>query len=123
MSNDYIEIGCSPYDEDKCVQVSDKVDYRAAMRHECEVFCRQLQRVYNPQHCQLAIKSFPHDFGSYLSVVASYDDENEAAVDEAFAMEAGCAKWDDEAFKELWASEVYKKYIAEYAIAKSEKGE
>jgi hypothetical protein len=95
---DYINIGCTPYEED-CVQVSSG-DYLPRMRKETRVFLGQLERTF--PYVRFSIKSFPHDFGSYLEVVAWFDDEDEEETRSAYNVEASMpARWDEIAIKEL----------------------
>jgi len=74
------------------------------MRKECEIFLRQLRRVFGepPEGAGLSIKSNPHDFGTYLEVVCWFDTGVEASVEYAFNMEKNTPEyWDDEAKEEL----------------------
>ena len=87
---DYISLGSTPCDE-RCVQVS-KDSYLQEMRKECTIYVDQLRRRF-PQ-VLFGIKSFPHDFGSYLEAVAYFDDENSAEA--AFEVEANIPQnWDE----------------------------
>ncbi len=55
-----------------------------------------------PQGAELRIRSNPHDFGSYLSVVCSFDPSDEVATGYAYRCEAeGPTEWDEEARREL----------------------
>jgi len=85
MMIDYISIGCSPYDED-CAQVG-SAGFRERASIEMNVYIDQLHRMF-PQiedsDLTLAIKWFPHDFGSYGEVVVKYSDAN--PDDEALAL-------------------------------------
>ncbi len=77
---DYINIGSVPLDE-PCVQVGvDKYRYKATK--ECERFIKDLKKLFGnpPPKAELAIKEFPHDFGTYLDVVCYYDDEDEEST-------------------------------------------
>ena len=94
---DYINIGSSPSGED-CAQVgSDDYTHRASV--ECRIFADQLDRSFPDiakNGCSLAIKSFPHDFGSYKEVVIYFDDENEASESYAIHIENNTPEfWDD----------------------------
>lgn len=99
------------------VQVTDKVDYIDAMKHECRVYIKQLERVYGAEAAgvRLAISSNSHDFGTYYDVVAKFDEDDETATAKAFEMEAGCEDWDEEAEKELRTSPAWVKWNAEWA--------
>jgi hypothetical protein len=100
---DYINIGSAPWSEE-CAQVGTD-DYPERSRRECVAFLHQIRRIVGPEPpgAVLVIKSFPHDFGSYREVCCRYSDENEAAMDYAFACEGhrGLDQWDDQARQEL----------------------
>jgi len=99
---DYINIGSSPCDE-HCVQVG-AADYHDKARAECIAFKHQIIRACGepPEGARLAVKSFPHDFGSYLEVVVYFEEDNRKAIDYAFNLESNSpANWDDEAKVEL----------------------
>lgn len=102
MARDYINIGPSPCGED-CAQLgSDNYGERA--RRECNAFREQLRRQFGPEpgSARLAVKSFPHDFGSYYEVVCYYDDSDETGMDYAFRLESETPEnWDDIARAEL----------------------
>ncbi len=73
-------------------------------RRECRAYINQLRRVFGPEPdgASLSVKSNPHDFGSYLSVVCYYHPEVEATADYAFHCERESPKtWDAEALTEL----------------------
>jgi hypothetical protein len=92
----------APYEE-SCAQVG-RDDYWERARRECRAFINQLRRVFGPEPegARLSIKSNPHDFGTYLSVICSYESDNETAVDYAFRCEGeGPGEWDEEAKREL----------------------
>lgn len=93
---DYVDVGPAPADED-CVQVGD-IDYNSKARSECERFLNLIRKKLGaePEGARLSIKSFPHEFGSYMEVVCYYDDENLEAVDYAFRCESDAPeKWED----------------------------
>ena len=85
---DYLSIGSSPAEED-CAQVGTD-NYREIARKECKAYIDQIRRQLGdePEGAFLAIKSFPHDFGSYLEVVCFFDDNNEIASNYAFKCES-----------------------------------
>ena len=87
MARDYISIGPTPAAED-CQQVGPTYDHTAA-RAECRRFLELIRETVGPEPigARLAVKSNPHDFGSYLEVVCYYDDENETATKYAFRCE------------------------------------
>lgn len=84
---EYVSIGPAPYEE-QCIQVGDP-DYRKRAMTECLHFVKAIRRVCGepPEGASLGVKSFPHDYGSYLEVVAYYDDTNEKAAEYAFMVE------------------------------------
>jgi hypothetical protein len=103
---DYVSIGSSPCNE-SCAQVGTD-GYTEKAKKECRAFQNQLERHFKnfPDGCFLSIKSFPHDFGSYLEVIVRYDENDEAAANFAYDIENNCPEnWDDEAKKELGIGE------------------
>lgn len=104
MARDYITIGSSPASED-CAQLG-SADYHERSRKEMKAFINQIRREFGPEPdgARLAIKSFPHDFGTYSEVVCYYDDTNEAAMDYAFKTECPSEYWDNQAKVELMPS-------------------
>lgn len=84
---DYIEIGSSPVEED-CLQVGHATSQE--MKEECKRFLDLIRKVVGPEvgTARLAIKSNPHDFGTYYEVVCYYDDEDEVGMDYAFKCES-----------------------------------
>ena len=97
MVRELMEIGSAPYDEE-CVQVDPKVDYLPAMRAECRRFLEAIRAKlgHEPSGARLAIKSNPHDFGEYLSVVCHYDDRDQEAQAYAFRCESNAPRtWTD----------------------------
>ncbi len=50
---------------------------------------------------RLSIRSNPHDFGTYLSVVCYFDHRKQTSIDYAFRCETGPHFWDEEAQREL----------------------
>ena len=102
MERDYIDIGCTPHDE-QCAQVGQD-NYPEQSRKECRAFANQLVRLFGepPEGASLVIKSFPHEFGSYREVVCWFEVDNEEARTYAFKLESEApANWDEEAKKEL----------------------
>lgn len=84
---DYVNIGITPSGED-CVQVSKTENYMPAMRKQAERFKSLLEKAFPPKgRGSLSIKSFPHDFGGYLEVVANFDDTDEESQKWAFDLE------------------------------------
>ena len=87
MSRDYLTLGPTPCDED-CAQVGSE-NYYSRAREECRRYLDLLRKLFGqePKGAQLAIKSFPHDFGSYHEVVIWYDDQFPESIEYAFQME------------------------------------
>ena len=85
---DYIILGSTPIAEN-CVQVSNTHEYLDSMKAECKRFKAGLEKKFQPPDgAFLKIKSFPHDFGSYLEVVVMFDDNNEEATTYAYDLES-----------------------------------
>lgn len=82
---DFINIGSTPFEED-CAQVGSD-NYEQVSRIECNRYRDLLKELYPAGNFK--VKSFPHDFGSYLEVVAYYDedDENQDAIHAAYEAE------------------------------------
>lgn len=92
---DYINIGPVPPEED-CAQVG-SADYPHRARIECQKYIELLRKHLGdePAGARLKIKSFSHDFGSYLEVVCEYDESRSDAVDYAFKCESnGPMTWE-----------------------------
>jgi hypothetical protein len=92
---DYIDLGSAPWDE-PCVQVNPKEDYLPPMREECKRYIEALRKTVGeePPGARLAIRTNPHDFGTYLSVVCYFDDNDEESYEYALRCEGdGPAKW------------------------------
>ena len=92
---DYVNLGSSPIEED-CVQVSSEHEYLQAMKAECQRYKEMLEKRFPWAVGMLKIKTFPHDFGSYMEICAVFDDQNESQTALAFFMEDNCPmRWDD----------------------------
>jgi len=103
---DHIDIGPSPPGE-PCAQLGTD-DYYPRARRECRAYIHQLRRTLGPEPdaARLAVRSNPHDFGTYLSVVCYFDPEIPGAVEYALKCESeGPEQWDDEARRELAGGE------------------
>jgi len=101
---DELTISCTPLDE-PCVQVGSDL-YGKWARKECRAFLNQCYRLldatFPETHVTLRIVSFPHDFGTYMEVVARYSEDNEEAVEQAYWLESHTpGEWDEDAKKEL----------------------
>lgn len=93
---DYLVIGSSPFDE-PCVQVGDP-NYHVLSRQECGRFIDLIRKKLGPEPvgAQLAIKGFPHDFGTYHEVVCYYHDDNRESFDYALRCENEApSKWEE----------------------------
>ena len=99
---DYTSIGCSPVHE-SCAQLNTD-DYTERARRECRALIRQLIRMYGepPPGARLAIKSCPHDLGTYYEVVCYFDPADADALDYAYRCEDGLPEhWDEAASEQL----------------------
>ena len=99
----YETFGPTPAGE-PCQQVGmPTYDHQRAMQ-ECRAFRKQLIRQFGepPFGAMLKVKSFPHDFGSYMEVCGVFDENEEEAVEYVYNIEAHLPEnWDAEAKKEL----------------------
>ena len=92
---DYVSIGSSP-GEEECAQVGTP-DYRDRAGIECRRFLDLIRKRLGPEPlgAELKVKSFPHDFGSYLEVVCEFSEEDEDAKSYAYRCEAEApTKWE-----------------------------
>jgi hypothetical protein len=99
---DWIDVGSAPATE-PCAQVG-RDGYYGQARRECQAYVALLRRTLGPEPlgARLTVRSNPHDFGSYLSVVCEYDAEHPEAIDYAFRCESdGPREWDERARQEL----------------------
>lgn len=99
---DYIDIAECPIAE-PCAQLGDP-DYYIKAKKECEQFIYQLRRQFGKEvgSARLKIKHNPHDFGTYLSVICEYNDENKEEIEYAFKLESETPEyWDERAKVEL----------------------
>jgi hypothetical protein len=96
MRTDYINIGPAPSGE-MPIQVGAD-NYSELSRAECKRFIKLICKIHGdpPEGAKLIIKSFPHDFGSYLEVCAQYEEGNQKATDYAFLCESETPEyWSD----------------------------
>jgi hypothetical protein len=102
---DFVDLGGTTPPMEECAQVgSREYDYYDRARKECRAYINQLRRVVGaePEGARFSIKSHPHDFGNYLTVVVYFDSDNEAARQYAIRCDEGTPKeWDDAAKQEL----------------------
>ncbi len=99
---DSLDLSCVPFDE-PCAQVGNPGYHENSVK-ECRAYIGQLRRMFGPEPegCKLKMKSNPHDFGSYLSVVCVYDTDNPVHIEYAYGIDAnGPANWDELAKIEL----------------------
>lgn len=93
---EYIEYGPVPAEE-SCAQVGEE-DYDGRARAECLAYIALIRQTcgVEPEGAQLAVKSFPHDFGSYKEVVCYYDEAYPDSVDYAWGIEKNLPiRWTD----------------------------
>lgn len=87
MAKDYISIGCTPAAEE-CVQVSKTEYYLDKMLVECDRYKTLLQTIFaDCTKVTIAVKTFPHDFGTYAEVVVKFDDNDPEAIAQAIHIE------------------------------------
>jgi len=102
---DFIDLGITTPPEEDCAQVGSKsYDYYERARREARAFINQLRRLLGPEppNARLGMKSHPHDFGSYLTVVCHYDVEDPLAAAYAEGCDIECpTEWDERARIEL----------------------
>jgi hypothetical protein len=99
---DYMTIGSSPIEE-RCAQVGQD-NYDQCAKVECRIFIEQLKRQFGlpPGTARLAVKGFPHDFGTYYEVVVWYLPDNEEEANYAFKLEGETPGiWDDTSQKAI----------------------
>jgi hypothetical protein len=93
---DYIELGCTPCEED-CLQVG--TNEFGHIRKQVMIWERQLQRVFPESVCNIGIRTFPHEFGDYCEAVVYFMDDYEEA--HGWDIESSLPEhWDDEAREE-----------------------
>ena len=97
---DYLTIGTVPTDED-CTGNEPTGAYVTAQRRESALFAMQIRRHYpEPDEGYVTVKRFPHEFGGYYEACVVFDDEDEAATNWAFQVEADplgvLRQWDEE---------------------------
>ena len=93
---DEMDIGAAPSFED-CVQVGTD-DYMERSRAESLRYIEAIKKKLGepPPGARLKLKYNPHDFGTYISVVCSYDDGNPEGIAYAMLCESdGPKDWND----------------------------
>lgn len=97
----YLTLGPCPAEE-RCAQVGED-DYEIRAFEECKRYRDLIRKVLGnePQGAQLAIKSFPHDFGRYVELVVYFEDTDQKAVEYAYLCESKAPTiWLDEDIQE-----------------------
>lgn len=100
---DYMDFDCVPCEE-KCESVGMPGYDPMKARAECRAYLRQILRIFGepPDGCQLVVKSNPHEFGDYLTVVAKFGSSDKRALRWALRVERNLrSRWDGEACNEL----------------------
>ena len=102
---DIVDLGVTAPAMEDCAQVGSKsYDYYQRARREGRALIHQLRRLLGnePEGASLGIKSHPHDFSEYLTVVVNFDTQDRASVDYAWRCEEKCPdEWDEQARHEL----------------------
>jgi hypothetical protein len=85
---DYINIGPCPAAEN-CVQIGDP-DYYIKAKAECQRYIELIRCTLGPEPAgaRLAIRRFPHDFGTYMEVVCYFDSDRPKSEEYAFKCES-----------------------------------
>src|SRR2546429_4004133 len=106
---EYIDLGATTPPMEDCAQVgSREYDYYDRARKEARAYINQLRRVFGeePDGARFSIKSHPHDFGNYLTVVVHFESNNAAAHEYAIRCDDGTPQeWDEQAKQELQQTE------------------
>lgn len=93
-----LDLGCGPGDETVAQVGSD--NYTKQAKKECRVYIQQLKRVYGDhEDLSLVIRSNPHDYGAYYSVVGKAS--SESAIKLLRRMENSFPNWDLESMEAL----------------------
>jgi hypothetical protein len=91
---DELDIGSGPCMEE-CAQVG-REGYREQAVAECRAYIAAIKKKLGepPDGCTLVVKANPHDFGTYYSVVARFEDRK--GFDYALRAESEAPKtWDE----------------------------
>lgn len=85
--NGFLCLGSSP-PEENCAKVG-QPEYAKQVRQECRRYIEIIRKFVGkePVNCELKIKSFPHDFGTYYEVVCCFEETDEIAMTYAFKCE------------------------------------
>ena len=102
---EHVDLGGTTPPEESCAQVgSREYDYLDRARGEARAYIGLLRRTFGdePDGTRLGVKSHPHDFGTYLTVVCFFDPLIPQAVGYASRCESeGPREWDEQARREL----------------------
>lgn len=80
---EHIDLGGTTPPEETCAQVGSRDhEYHDQARKEARAYVSLLRRLLGgePNGARLSLKSHPHDFGTYLTVVCFFDPDNHAAA-------------------------------------------
>jgi len=101
----FVDLGTTTPPMEDCAQVGARdYDYYERAKREAKAFINQLRRMFGPEPpgARLAIKSHPHDFGTYITTVVFYDNTDELGAQYAQRCDAeGPQEWDEAARSEL----------------------
>lgn len=103
VPNAVVDLGVTTPANEDCAQVG-TADYYDRARREGRALIDFIRRTIGPEPdgARLTMKSHPHDFGDYLTVVCQYDDGNEAASNYAWLCDEKLPEeWDDVARRTL----------------------
>ena len=102
---EHLDLGGTTPPEESCAQVgSREYDYGDRARREARAYIGLLRRTFGdePDGAHLSLKSHPHDFGTYLTVVCFFDSLIPEAIGYASRCEAeGPREWDEQSRREL----------------------
>ena len=100
-----VDLGGTTPSGESCAQVgSREYDYLDRARREARAYIGLLRRLFGeePDGARLSVKSHPHDFGTYLTVVCFFDPTSASAADYASRCEAEApSEWGESARHEL----------------------
>jgi hypothetical protein len=103
--SDFIDLGVTAPAEESCAQVGNRsYDYYDRARAEARALINQLRRTLGPEPpgTRLSLKSHPHDFGTYLTIVCYFDGKDAASAAYAQRCDNECPLvWDEQARAEL----------------------
>ena len=111
---DYVSIASAPTNED-CTQVG-SADYYTTAKEECKRFIELIRKVCGeePETAKLAIRSNPHDFGTYFDVVCYFDNEDEVGEDYAYFVESNSPEfWNEEPNSRKWEKSLTRNEVKE----------